>query len=465
MRSDLIFFILIGIVIGVGLVVSRRPRHFLLAFALISIPWQGGFWISFLMVDLRLVYILLIVVVIHIQVVGPKLQKSGRFYASISYPAIAIIVWALFSTFIEAYSINYGLKGVFFFIMNLAIFYCVINTIKTPADVEFILKWYLIGLLFQSTVAALQFTDIIFKVPVIGEERAAEMYWRKGGTFIHPNQCGMYHMIMMPLALRMAMWAVIQKKWKKTGLYGFIFAAGVLGIFSTYNRGSWLGLTFGIIVMFVYNLLRSKSKKLKRVLLGISLAGAVVIAVFFVKYGETLTERLFESDVEGIKQGRYELQDASYNIIKANPIFGVAPWNYQFHMTTAIFVHNLYLLIAAENGIIGLFFFLWFLVMYLREILRGMKSKFLFISNISSGLFASLIGFLLASYPGPDYFTEHAVGINIWALAGIAVVLTRMDRQLKFMMKNKKFDILKTQQQKDKEMIVQKNINMNMQNL
>jgi len=465
MRSDLIFFILVAIVIGVGLGVSKRPRQFLLAFALISIPWQGGIWISVLMVDLRLVYILLIVIIIHIQVVGPKLKKSERFYGPIGYPAIAIIVWALLSTFIQAYNINYGLKGVFFFTMNLAIFYCVINTVKTPEDVEYILKWYLVGLLFQSTVAALQFTDIIFKVPVLGEERAGEMYWRKGGTFIHPNQCGMYHMIMMPIALRMAMGAVMQKNWKKTGFYGFIFAMGMLGIFSTFNRGSWLGLSFGIIVMFGYNLFKIKSKKLKRVLFGMAVAGAVVMAVFFAKYGDTLTERLFKSDVEGIKEGRYELQDASYEIIKANLIFGVAPWNYQFHMTTVIFVHNLYLLITAENGIIGLAFFLWFLIMYLRETLRGMKSKFLFISNISSGLFASLVGLMLASYPGPDYFTEHAVGINVWALAGIAVVLTRLDRQLKFMMKKKKMEALKVQSQPDKEIIALKNNNMNIQNL
>jgi hypothetical protein len=103
--------------------------------------------------------------------------------------------------------------------------------------------------------------------------------------------------------------------------------------------------------------------------------------------------------------------------------------------------------------------------MYLRETLRGMKSKFLFISNISSGLFASLVGLMLASYPGPDYFTEHAVGINVWALAGIAVVLTRLDRQLKFMMKKKKMEALKVQSQPDKEIIVLKNNNMNIQNL
>lgn len=465
MRSDLIFFVIVAVVIGVGLGVSKRPRQFLLGFALISIPWQGGLWVSFLMVDLRLVYILLIVILIHLQVVGPKLKKSERFYAPIGYPAIAIIVWALLSTFIQAYNVNYGLKGVFFFVMNLVMFYCVTNTVKTAEDVDYVLKWYLVGLLFQSTVAALQFTDIIFKVPILGEERAGEMYWRKGGTFIHPNQCGMFHMIMMPMALRMAMGAAMQKKWKLTGFYAFIFAMGMIGIFSTFNRGSWLGLSFGIIVMFGYNLFKIKSKKLKRVLYGMAFAGLIVLVVFFARYGDTLTERLFKSDVEGIKEGRYELQDASYEIIKANLIFGVAPWNYQFHMTTVIFVHNLYLLITAENGIIGLAFFLWFLIMYLRETLRGMKSKILFISNISSGLFASLVGFLLASYPGPDYFTEHAVGINIWALAGFAVVLTRLDWQLKLLMKKKKMETLNTQTQPNHKIIAPKNNNMNIQNL
>jgi len=465
MRPDLIFFILVAIVIGLAMVFSKRPRHFLLAFALIAIPWQGGLWISFLMVDLRLVYILLVMIVIHIQVVGPKLKKSDRFYAPIGYPAIAILIWALISTFVNAYDINYGLKGVFFYAMNLVIFYCVINTVKTPEDVDYILKWYMVGLLFQSTVAALQFTDIIFKVPILGEERAGEMYWRKGGTFIHPNQAGMYHMIMMPIALRMAMGAVMQKKWTLTGFYSLVFGMGMLGIFSTFNRGSWLGLAFGIIAMFGHNLFRSRSKKLKRVLFGMAVLGAIGMVVFFARYGDTLTERLFKSDVEGIKEGRYELQDASYDIIKANLIFGVAPWNYQFHMTTVIFVHNLYLLITAENGIVGLAFFLWFLVMYLREALRGMKSKLLFVSNISSGLFASLMGLLLASYPGPDYFTEHAVGINVWALAGIAVVLTRIDRQMRLMAKKRKLEALKVQPQVDKEIINLKTNNMNIQNL
>ena len=460
MRSDLIFFALVAIVIGIGYAVSKRPRHFLLAFALISIPWQGGVWMSFLMVDMRLVYILIILIIIHIQVFGNKLKKNERLYAPIVYPAIAIILWALLSTFIKAYSINYGLKGVFFFTMNLALFYCVINTLKSPEDVEFILKWYLIGLLFQSTVAVLQFTNIIFKVPILGEERAGEMYWRKTGTFIHPNQCGMYHMIMMPLALRMAIGQVFRKDWKKVAFYGFIFLTGLLAIFTTFNRGSWLGLSFGIVVMFGYNLFRSRNKKLKRVLLGMSVAGMVVLAVFFAKYGDTLTERLFRSDVEGIKEGRYELQNASYDIIKRNVIFGVAPWNYQFHMTTVIFVHNLYLLITAENGIVGLLFFVTFLLMYLRETLKGMKSKFIFVSNISSGLFASLAGFMLASYPGPDYFTSHSVGLNIWALAGIAVVLTRIDRKVKVAMKRKKIEAIKQKMQKDRDgtLLIQQNL-------
>ncbi len=460
MRQDLIFFILVAIVIAIGLAVSKRPRHFLLAFALIAIPWQGGLWISFLMVDLRLVYILLIIVFIHLQVVGPKLKKADRFYAPIAYPGVAIMVWGLISTITVAYNINYGLKGVFFYAMNLVMFYCVVNTIRTPEDVEFILKWYLVGLLFQSTVATLQFANIIFKVPILGEERAGEMYWRKGGTFIHPNQCGMYHMIMMPLALRMAMGAAMQKNWKKMAFFSFIFAIGIVGIFSTFNRGSWLGLSFGLIVMFAYNLVRVKSKKLKRVLMGMAAVGAIGFVIFFARYGDTLTERLFKSDVEGIKEGRFELQEASYGIIKANPIFGVAPWNYQFHMTTVIFVHNLYLLITAENGIIGLLFFIWFLAMYLRETLRGMRSKFVFIANISSGLFASLMGFLLASYPGPDYFTEHAVGINVWALAGIAVVLNRLDRQLKAMVKQQKIKSMTPSSSSNQQTIVTSTMNL-----
>ncbi len=66
MRPDLIFFILVAIVIGAGYSLSKQPRRFLLALALMSTPWQGGLWMSFLMVDLRLVYILLIIIVVHI---------------------------------------------------------------------------------------------------------------------------------------------------------------------------------------------------------------------------------------------------------------------------------------------------------------------------------------------------------------------------------------------------------------
>lgn len=456
MNQDLIFFVAVAITVAVGVSISKQPRHFLLALGLITIPWQGGLWFSFCMVDLGIAYTVFFLLLIHIYLFGSKLKRKERFYTPIIYPALAIIFWALLSTLLKAYDIHYGLKGVFFFTMNLILFYCLVNTIKTPGDVEYFVKWYAVALLFQSIVAVLQFTDIIFKIPVIGEVRAGEMLWRKSGTFLHPNQCGMYHMIMLPLMLRMILGSIINKDRKNIIFYTFVVLMGLLGIYTTYNRGSWIGLAFGILVMLGYQSFRKGNKKIKRALSIIAVAGIFVFIIFFAKYGATLTERLFKSDVEGIKEGRFELQDASYDIIKANLILGVAPLNYCFHATSVIFVHNLYLLITAENGVIGLLFFLWFLFAFFREILRGMKSKIIFISNISYGLFASFLGFIFASYPGPDYFISHSVGMNIWALAALAVVLNRLDGKIKLELKKKKITEVELKELSTAPVITQK---------
>jgi hypothetical protein len=70
-----------------------------------------------------------------------------------------------------------------------------------------------------------------------------------------------------------------------------------------------------------------------------------------------------------------------------------------------------------------------FLVVIFGQIVKGMRSKIFFVSNLSRGCFATLVGFLIASIPGPDFWISHPVQMYFWMIVVLQVALLRLERQ------------------------------------
>lgn len=84
---------------------------------------------------------------------------------------------------------------------------------------------------------------------------------------------------------------------------------------------------------------------------------------------------------------------------------------------------------------IGLVCFLWFLFEILREALAVSRSKVLYCANYARGALASVLGFCLASWVGPDFWINFAVQAYFWLVLALLYALSRLKRVVVFKQK------------------------------
>ena len=119
---------------------------------------------------------------------------------------------------------------------------------------------------------------------------------------------------------------------------------------------------------------------------------------------------------------RFYLNEIAMNMVKAHPIFGVGgntfrsvihsytysidrPWVY------LDVVHNQYLLIFAECGILGLISFLWLMLAFMRESWECSKNKDNeFVQIIGMGITAGFLAFIVHGLS--DFYIASHLGLS-----------------------------------------------------
>jgi O-antigen ligase len=106
-------------------------------------------------------------------------------------------------------------------------------------------------------------------------------------------------------------------------------------------------------------------------------------------------------------------------------IFGYGAWYWK---NRSIVVHNLYLLVASDTGIIGLLVFLAFVFRALRLAHRAItQTEDLWIKSIGIGILGGYLGVLVHSLLAWTY-TQDVVLMMFWFLAGLLVAANRIIR-------------------------------------
>ncbi|MBI3385250.1 O-antigen ligase family protein [Candidatus Gottesmanbacteria bacterium] len=208
-----------------------------------------------------------------------------------------------------------------------------------------------------------------------------ELLLRPYATFPHPNVLGGYMAIVLPLIL----FVLINKSTKKKPLNTYFLLLttilGIISLFLSFSRTAWIVGTASMTTL-IFFLTKNKIKTL-----GILLA---VFLVGFMTVGRIIASRLQTLETVD-KQSlifRQQLNEASVKMILDHPAFGVGlnnflialPHYYQLKDITRFYqpAHNIYLMIAAEAGLLGLVLFLFFILFTLRHlILNTLIPKFL----------------------------------------------------------------------------------------
>jgi O-antigen ligase len=138
--------------------------------------------------------------------------------------------------------------------------------------------------------------------------------------------------------------------------YGALFLTALLGNFFCYNRGAWLALAAGLVVLLL-------ERRYRQVLLPIILLAALVGLVYWQIISETavVSERL--SNVSSLRF-RLDLLTVSLQLIRDHPLFGVGVGNFAYyflqyggHWETLAFdlptPHNTFVLILSTMGLVS----------------------------------------------------------------------------------------------------------------
>ncbi|MFH0930296.1 MAG: O-antigen ligase family protein [Candidatus Moraniibacteriota bacterium] len=197
-----------------------------------------------------------------------------------------------------------------------------------------------------------------------------------------------------------------------------------LGFLLTFSRSAFLGLFIGLVILFArISYMRSSRRILKN---NFKLSATSIIALMFITI-LMLTNTSFFSNQSLQERNLY--QNVSYETILKHPLAGVGigqfviseyqnypnleSWQYQP-------VHNIYLLVFSELGIIGLTSFVLFLAIFLYLKSRGVQKY----DRLTYLLFCCIVfSFLYISF-FDHYFWDIKLGTIIFALPFIIMCVT-----------------------------------------
>lgn len=200
------------------------------------------------------------------------------------------------------------------------------------------------------------------------------------GPFSDPNDLALLFVVPIPLLLSRF------KRSKVVSLVALVLL--VLGIFYTNSRGGMLSLFVAISCYFV---LRYRNKT------GLIVGG--LLGLLLLVLGPSRVGQI--SAGEGSAYGRLEAWYEGFQMFKHNPLFGVGMGRFtDFNELTA---HNSFVLVMAELGLFGLFFFtglFWIPLKKLKALLWGELRNKLAIDDIAllSSLAASLVAVMAAMF-------------------------------------------------------------------
>ena len=249
------------------------------------------------------------------------------------------------------------------------IFVAIYLLVERFEDIRFIATCLVIAFAIQGVLVFAEYglSHPLFRLP--GEVREADIVGtilRPGGTMGHSANFAKLAALCLPICF--AFMLTLRKNiWRLS--FSAILISGLIALILTVSRAGLATSIFGLIWILLIMQKKKSGGKIK------ILAPMILLVIGIVLAWHVAGSRLISRSKEdfGSALSRPEMFSVAWNVIKDHPFVGVGLNNYTLvapdydHTRDAISisyphpVHNIYLLHAAEIGIIGAVFFIWFL--------------------------------------------------------------------------------------------------------
>ncbi|MBN1481254.1 O-antigen ligase domain-containing protein [candidate division KSB1 bacterium] len=324
------------------------------------------------------------------------------------------------------------------------VFFVILKRINSKKDVIDFTRGLIYGLGFEALIGVWQWQigPVVLPFIVVTNE------WRATGTIGVANAFGCYLAMLAPISIRLALFTKIKPKW----LWSAISVMSLGALLATYTRGAWLSLSVALMFFFYLDFLM---KKLSRRQINYLLVAFVIgLAFTTLKYGETITGRMADSReaiASNKKHSRMGLAKDAVRIIRQHPLTGIALNNYRYHADKEIqgtrIVHNVYLLIMAQQGVPGI---ILFLLLNLSVFIVGFKirkSQDPTLYHIGMGGLAGMLSNFIYYLVAPDYRLV-ILKLHHWRALAMIVAILIADEHTK---KLKQQFMLHIRRQKEKK--------------
>ena len=337
---------------------------------------------------------------ITILLIGLFLKKSGKeikFNKKIFLlPLSLILFWQIlcFSKSINVFeSITITMKFFVFFV-----FYIFITEIIEKEEIEKIMKFFVFASVLVSIYGFLQVAGIDFIKWSIKNSPLSTLGRR--------NFAAEFLVVIIPYTFALI---VLSKKKVEKIIYFSILSIFLIHLVFTFTRASYLGFIFSFLVfLFILKKIRLPE-------------GKKIVLIILIIFSLTTFAKTFE---KGSVKSRILIWKTTLNMIKKNPLMGVGPGNFKINYLKYCIgkkdvltpvkenvedVHNDFLEITAETGIIGLLLFLFLLFRIFRT--GFCKQTLLTAASVSS--ISGMLVNCLASFPFKNPATLFIFFLNL----------------------------------------------------
>ncbi|NJP06011.1 MAG: hypothetical protein HC837_10490 [Chloroflexaceae bacterium] len=367
-------------------------------------------------------------VLIVFGIVDLFIRRTSILFSIIDLMALSLIGWSIITIYHSqdvVLSIAEIIRISKFYLLSRVI----AGNVTTKLDVLLVFCALLAGLVFQSLVGSLQYVGIdvmgLGDTAYGGGDTPEDTVTRIVGTFGWPNTIGAY--LAAIITIGMIIWFCnALGKWSN-----FIFvlsAFGILPLILTFSRGSWVamagGVAAGLFMAYLRGWIRINIVP-KLVVMGFA---AIMVALAF---ADSILARFSENTIDV----RFQLNDVAMNMVHANPFLGVGintftvvmrdydPNGVWFHFFEP--VHNAFLLIAAETGLIGISVFMLLLFTAMWEGFQAARIDDRFLSAFAIGLVAALVSIAYSNI-GDVHLKTEGIFVFFWMFIGLIVAIRRM---------------------------------------
>jgi hypothetical protein len=272
--------------------------------------------------------------------------------------------------------------------------------------------------------------------PDFGEQYAVpgiENETRAMGT-THDSHClGLYFAMLLPVPF--VLMTRREPPPAMRALLMGVFLIGVVGLVIALSRSGWLGFAVAAVIALGVTLFKWKQRRVVVLILLI----VVGVSLAYPKTYYHLYRRVFQAP-SSIMTARYEMILTALDIWRKYPLFGCGPGNYIETYNTPdirkqdapgrvdLPVHNGFLWIAAELGIMGVIAYYGMILLGMVYCWRTMSAEDWLAKSMGLAIFCALAAYLVDGITNP-MFREAVPYAQLWVYVGLSTAFKRLARE------------------------------------